>query len=460
MGLGVMAPLMAWADFVTLKSGEKIECRIISENADSLQIEYRLTPKIKDTKTILKSAIADVVRQSPAELEFKERDLGKLLPTGDLLSAAEYEAIIQDKLRTFAAKYPDTPEAREAEAMIAKLAEEKSKVLSGQLKMEGKWLDAATVKRDSYNIEAYHFHLKMNAVAASRTELRYLHALRDFEKLRTSYGASPHYVNAIQDALGILKKYETQLKVMLAESPIMQQKRQHGLKTLIGNDLTMTMQAIAKEEASFKAAIDQQTKDKVKWMEISKYDVKSLQDALAAVEKERSELQSLDLAGLQQENETMLSMIRYIADGNLPEAKVIYDRISKLPGLINKSIISNFGKQIEDLEKVAQLEQKNAAKTATTTPSVEPTNERLATNPVAEEMKRLQENKQKEAVEEKAKKDAAAAAKDAAPKNAPPTADKAPGIMSTMMDNTPLVGGVVLAIGAVIWLMKKKKKEA
>ncbi len=455
--LGLLAPAMSLADFVTLKSGEKIECRIISENEDSLQIEYRLTPKIKDTKTILKSAIADVVRQTPAELEFKERELGKLMPTGDLLSAADYEAIIQDRLRTFVAKYPDTPEAKEAESMIVRLADEKSKVLSGQLKMEGKWIDAATVKRDSYNIEAYHLHLKMNAEAASRTELNYLHALREFEKLRTGYGASPHYVNAIQDALGILKKYEAQLKVMLAEAPIVQQKRQNGLKTLLGNDLTKTMQAIAKEEAGFKAAIDQQTKDKVKWMEISKYDEKSLQDALAAVEKERAELQSLDLAGLQQETDTVLSMIRYIADGNLPEAKVIYDKISKMPGLINKTIVQNFGKKIEDLEKVAQMEQKNAAKTAVTTPTTEPSNETLATNPVAEEMKRLQEKKEKEAVE-KAKE--AAAAKVAAPKNVPPPAQDAPGIMSTIMDNIPMVGGVVLAIGAVIWMMKRKKKEA
>jgi LPXTG-motif cell wall-anchored protein len=75
-------------------------------------------------------------------------------------------------------------------------------------------------------------------------------------------------------------------------------------------------------------------------------------------------------------------------------------------------------------------------------------------------MKRLQEKKEKEAADKAKAAAAAAAAKAAAPKTAPPPAEDAPGIMSTIMDNIPMVGGVVLAIGAVIWLMKKKKKEA
>ncbi len=328
VGIGVLAPLLARADFITLKSGEKIEGKIISENADSMQVEYHITPKIMDTKTILKSTIADVVRQTPAEIEFKERELNKLLPTPDLMTAREYESIIQDKLRTFVAKNPDTPEAREVEKIIAQLADEKSKVLSGQLKVEGKWTDAATAKRDSYNIEAYRLRLQMNNKAAARSDLRFLDALRDFEKLRTNFGASPHYVSAVKDALEILNKFEAQLNVMITEAPLMIKKRQSGLKSLEGNNLSITLEAIAKEDASFKSAIEQQTKDKVKWMEISRYDVKSLQDALATVKKERSELQSLDLAGLQLENDTLTSMIRYIADGNLAEARVIYEKIS------------------------------------------------------------------------------------------------------------------------------------
>ncbi len=463
IGIGILAPLMARADFITLKSGEKIEGKIISENADSMQVEYHLTPKIKDSKTILKSAIAEVIRQTPAEIEFKERELGKILPTADLMTAREYEAIIQDKLRTFVAKNPETPEAQEAEKMIAQLADEKSKVLSGQIKMEGKWIDAATAKRDSYNIEAYRLHLQMNAKATSRHELRYLLALRDFDKLRTDFGASPHFVLAINDALGILKKFESQLTVMITEAPIMIQKRQNGLKSLVGNDLNVTMQAIAKEEANFKAALDQQMKDKVKWLEISKYDDKSLQDALATVHKEMSELHSIDVAGLQQENDTLTSMIRYIADGNATEAKVIYDKISKLPGLINKTVVQSFGSKITEMEKVALLEQKNAVKnptTSTTPTTTEPTNESLATNPVAETMKKLQADKEKEAAE-KAKKDAAdAAAKTAAAKKTPPPVEEPSGIMSTIMDNIPLVGAVVLAIGGLIWMVKRKKKEA
>ena len=454
IGIGILAPLLARADFITLKSGEKIEGKIISENADSMQVEYHLTPKIKDTKTILKSSIAEVVKQTPAELEFHERELGKLLPTRDLMTAPEYEAAIQDKLRIFIAKYPDTPEAQEAEKMIAELANEKSKVLSGEVRMEGKWLDAATVKRDAYNIGAYRLRQQMGANAATHDELRYLHAMREFEKLRTDFGASPHYVLAVPEALAILKKFETQLKGMIVEAPIVQQKRQNGLKSLSGSDQTKTAEAIAKEEANFKAAIDRQTKDKERWMEISKYDVKSLQDALATVEKERSELQAIDLAAMQLENETMMSVIRSIADGNLADAKVVFEKISKMPGLINKTLVQDLTKRIEDLDKTTQLEQKKAAKAAaTSTPTTEATNESLATNPVAEEMKRVQESKDKEVLEKSKKDAAAAAAKAAAPKPPSQPVEEPSGILNTITDNAPLLLGGVLVVGGVFWFL-------
>ena len=113
IGFGSLVPLLVRADFITLKSGEKIEGRILSENADSLQVEYHLTAKIKDVKTVLKSAVAEIVRQTPSEIEFNERELQKILPTADLMTAREYESIIQDRLRTFVAKYPNTPESKE-----------------------------------------------------------------------------------------------------------------------------------------------------------------------------------------------------------------------------------------------------------------------------------------------------------------------------------------------------------
>ena len=62
---------------ITLKSGDKMEGKVLSAGTDSIEMEYKVTPKIKDRKTVLKADIASVIRQEPSELEFVERMCGR-----------------------------------------------------------------------------------------------------------------------------------------------------------------------------------------------------------------------------------------------------------------------------------------------------------------------------------------------------------------------------------------------
>ncbi|WP_075089426.1 hypothetical protein [Verrucomicrobium spinosum] len=135
---GLLTLQLTHADIITMKSGERYQGPLITEDASTVTIEYNLTPKIKDKKVLNKADIKEHVRQSAAMIEMEERGLAKILPTPDLLSAADYEAIIQDRLRTFTAKHPGTPEATEVEKIIATLGEEKARVQKGEVKMEGR----------------------------------------------------------------------------------------------------------------------------------------------------------------------------------------------------------------------------------------------------------------------------------------------------------------------------------
>ncbi|HEY2573089.1 MAG TPA: PTPDL family protein, partial [Verrucomicrobiaceae bacterium] len=230
---------------ITMKSGDKFEGKVLRDAPDSVEIEYWVVkPKIKDKKILLKSDIETVKKQSLAEVEFAERGLGKILPTPDLKDASYYESTIQDRLRTFAAKYPGTPEATEVEKIITTLSEEKSEVLSGQVKMEGRWLDPATVNREAYNIDAYREYLQMKEKAAENKDMHYLEALRSFERLHAEHPISPYFIKAIPDALDYLKKYEVQLGDMIKEAPILIKKREDGLKQLTGAELQAAKKAI------------------------------------------------------------------------------------------------------------------------------------------------------------------------------------------------------------------------
>jgi len=447
---------------ITLKSGEKIEGKVLGDAPDSVEIEYKLTPKIKDKKILLKSDIASVKKLRPSETEFTEHALGKLVPTPDLKDASYYESTIQDKLRTFVAKYPGTPEAAEAEKIIATLGEEKNKVMAGQLKVEGRWLDAATVKRDAYNIEAYRQLLIMREHAAETKETRYLEALRAFEKLRTDYPVSPYFLKAVPEAQDCLKKFEVQLSDMIKEAPVLLKNRTDGLKQLPPNEAPAARKAIDDEERAYKEALDRQFKAKVRWHDISKFDAKGLQDIAAAVVKARTELAALDLASMQAESDAMIAVIRALADKNVTEASNALDRAAKISSQANRALIAAMRRELDDLKKSASKERKAAAAPASAGPPAAAKNDTSGTNPVAEAMKKLQEQKQKKKAPP-AKGPDGKPSPDKAAKSTPPIAvapqEPQPGLMDMLNDYLPIIGGALLAVIALAWFMGKRKKE-
>ncbi len=351
---------LAQADILILKNGEKKEGTIIEEKPDAVRMKYKITPKIWDDKDFARSEIQQIIRQRQEEIEIVE--LRKLLPTEDMMSADQYEQIIQDKLRPFLNKYPGTPEAKNVEAIINEFQAEKDKVVAGQLKMEGQWLPAEMVKRDDYNIQAYKVRREMVKKAA---EQDYTGSLRQFDRLsdlESGYPASLQYVKAIPEAIEIMTKYESALTKMLAEQPILQKGRDDSLKKLVEPDLGRTKAAVARDVSAWKVAYDAEKKSKVRWLVPYKYDLKSLQEALKVLVTERGKLQLIDLAKLEAQNEALTKSLRYLADENVIEAEAAL-KSAQAVGLKDSSrTISTLHTRIVSL-KTQQAKTKNLNRT-------------------------------------------------------------------------------------------------
>ncbi|RBP48083.1 hypothetical protein DES53_101883 [Roseimicrobium gellanilyticum] len=474
----LLAVGIAHADSVTLKTGEKFEGKILSDTDTEVVLEYNLTPKIKDKKTIKKSDIQDMVKLSPSELAFVEEKMSEVLPTQDLMTGGDYERIIQDKLRTFVAKYPGTKEAGEVEKMISTLSEEKGKVVAGEVKMEGKWLDPATAKREAYNIEAYRTRVAMKAATAGTDEKRFREALRHFDTLRTQYGASAQYVDSIPEALEILAGYQKQLAAMAAEYPVIQKQRDDGMKTLTGGDLQLTRNSIEQEARAFKTVLDAQIKQKVKWRDVYKFDLKSIQSAQDTAMKEAAGLKALDLIALRKENETLGSALRYVADEKPAEADAELDKLRAARAtLINRTEMARVEKEVRALKDRMRTQQKGAGAmpVAAATGADE---EAPSANPIEEAMKQREKEKQEKASgksssksskKESDDKDAADDKKDekkttkaktssSEKSSSTSTPEPEPGLLAQLNDYIPFIGGGLLLILILAMVFGKKKK--
>lgn len=316
------------ADILVLKNGTKVEGNILEQNDQGIRMKYRLTPKIMDEKVFPTADIAQVIKQRPEEVEVVE--LRKVLPTADLLKADEYEQIIQDRLRPFVNKYSGTPEAKEVEGLIATLQEEKTKVSNGQVKLEGKWLTLKESKAESFNVEAFRIVSAMRAAAAKQD---YVEALREFDRLtnpRPAYTASTYYVQAIPEAIAILDKWIAVLDKISSEQPQLAKARKDGLTKLEEPELSKTKNAITDEYNKWRAALDAERRQKIRWTAPYKYELSTIQTAQKEAVGERTRLQSIDLESLKAQNDVFMACYRKIGEGDYTGGAAAFERVQAL----------------------------------------------------------------------------------------------------------------------------------
>jgi hypothetical protein len=316
------------ADILMLKNGTKVEGNILEQNEQGVKMRYRLTPKIMDEKLFPATEIDKIIKQTPQEVEVVE--LRKLLPTADLLKADEYEQLIQDRLRPFVNKYPGTPEAKEVEDIIAKLQEEKTMVSNGQIKLEGRWLTVKESKAEQFNVEAFRILADMRAKAAKQD---YSGALREFDSLMLpspAYKGSTYFVQAIPEAIAILDKLIASLDKMSSEQPQITKARKDGLDKLQEPELSKTKNAISDELTKWRATLEAERRQKLRWTVPYKYDISSIQTAQKEAIQERTRLQTIDIEELKTQNEVFTACYRKIGEDDYVGGAAAFERVQGL----------------------------------------------------------------------------------------------------------------------------------
>ncbi len=327
------------ADFVTLKDGTKLEGTILEQTDAGVKIKYKVTAKIYDEKFVPAADIASVLKEKPEEVEIK--DLRKLVPTPDLLTAEKYEQIIQDRLRPFVNRYPGTPQSSEIQKMIDELQAEKEKVVAGGIKMDGKWLSAQDARAEKYNIDAYAIRNKMNELAAANDFAGAMREFAQFDSKGTNHKISIHYPKAVEEAIAILTNYEARLSQMDRDQPTLQKSRDDNMKRLIEPDLSRAKNAIEKEVTDAKNKYDAEKKE-YRWAAPYKYDGKQIKEQSRLVTTEKTKLGKINV-----------SQYAKAADV-LHEATLCYynDKLQEGYGLIVQ--LQQLGAGIPDFATVAQ----------------------------------------------------------------------------------------------------------
>lgn len=282
----------AAGDVIKLKTGEKLEGVIKEESPTEVVIELVLgSGGIKDLKTVPRKDIAEVIKATPDQFEAAE--LAKLVPAEDMMSDNAYQKIITEKLEAFLKKYPASKFKADVESILKTYQDEMAKAKSGAKKLEGVWILPEELVWNAYNFEARLKRVQMEKLLkAGKTADAY----RLLAELENNKGASVETVKAMEVIKTALPEFEKNLERLALQQPIILKNRADANKTLSPDDKKRVEEAIKAEEADLKLRQEEDRKAKVAIPSFSEYDIKSINDAKAAVAKEILRIGKIDLA--------------------------------------------------------------------------------------------------------------------------------------------------------------------
>jgi hypothetical protein len=439
--------------------------------------------KIRDTRTEPRANIAQVIRQTPQELEIVP--LRKELPTSDLLTADKYEATIQDKLRPFVNKYPGTPEAKEVEGMIATLITEKEKVVSGQVKMNDKWLTTEEARRNEREIQAYQVRKQITDAAAKSDWVAALKVWDTLNNPDSGFADTEQYVAAVPEVSKILGNYKLELERQLAEQPIIQSRRDNSMKGMVEPDLGRVQRAIAAEVAKYKSDETLEKAAKVRWTGVYKYDAKSIQAAQKRVVEEQADIAAINLPMITEAASALSVARRYLADENAEQAELALRRVPKgsnrtiasAASLLKTKLTALKSEQRKNRDTKRIYNNTKASDTSLSTAAVAGTDDRVAAAMAASEEK-LADKKSKGDDESADKSDdkpvkgktltAGSASRLAGTgtdgeerprrRSSSTDSDSAPveEDQGFLMNNLPILGGVLAVLLGLLYMQKRK----
>lgn len=278
----------AFADVVTLKSGEKVEGKITAETAADITISVK-TGGITDEQTIKKTDIASVSKDEPdvvAWQPLKALKLGK-----NSLPAASYDAAI-NPLNAFASEYPKSQFAAEAQKTADTFAAEKKRVEGGEVKMEDKWLSKDEAQKERYQINGV---IALNYMKEQSTR-DMIAALNTFDAIEKNFPGARAYPDAVEYVQKMLSALKGQVELRTKALAAQKIEREKSLAQLTGVPKTTLQDEIKREQAAADAAVSAAEKQGNKWLPLSPATERSLQSLASKISSEVPRLAAIPVA--------------------------------------------------------------------------------------------------------------------------------------------------------------------
>lgn len=280
----------ALADTVTLKSGEKIEGKILSETATEVTIEV-VSGGVVDERKVPKTDVASITKTTPDELAWQA--LKGITLNGNSFPTVEQYDALSAPVKAFTTQFPESQYRSAAEQLIGDIEAEKARVAEGEVKLNGEWLSKDKVERERYQISGTIAYNYMQSQVA-RGDL--IGAMNTFEVLEKQFDGSRGYVEAVAYARQILPTLKAQAAQRVAALPAENAERQRGVQANVGTDRAALQQELDTEKKQIEAALADAKKRGFKWPPFLRRSEEAMKEIVKLCDATTTRLGTLDLA--------------------------------------------------------------------------------------------------------------------------------------------------------------------
>jgi hypothetical protein len=303
----------AFADTITLKSGERVEGKVTKETDKDVTIEVR-SGGIVDERVVLKTDIDKLDKTSPELTAY--RALERVQLGQNSFPATQYEPYIA-ALQAYVTQYPDSVRTIDVQKTLNDFKEEQKRVESGEAKIDGQWLSKAEVEKEKVQIGG---RLAFNYMKSQAASADYVGALNTFAALEKTYPGAFVMPDAVELAQKLIPPLKAEVDRAIPEQKIRKDTRDKGIKTTGNATERATMEAAAKKEDETAEAAAAAADSGNRWAPLVKINAKCLTSLAARASKETTRLAALNTDKMRQSIKASETARDYLKSGNVDAA--------------------------------------------------------------------------------------------------------------------------------------------
>lgn len=278
----------ALADIITLRDGQKLEGEILEKTEDEYVLSVQVTKSIREQKTVKRSDVVDIKRESKSDTAFEA--IADLTPAPPFLSSKDYDERIQ-KVRIFLAKHRLSPSSSKAKEMLKELEKERRSVSAGGIKTEEGIISATEFKEDEATLTSL---IELSKIKTAASKRAFIPAFRIYDSLQADlYGTKGHR-DAIPVVKSLMANYRQVLTSELNNFARNEQRKNEVFKSLSADEQTRARLAEEQRFAKYEQVRKRELQAEERWLTVNLLDQRSIEETIGMLQSEISQLSSAE----------------------------------------------------------------------------------------------------------------------------------------------------------------------